>query len=255
MGDLRFFHRSLILDYLRKAETSPATIDLFERVAVTRGEYRIIPDLPAVMSSIPAYEERTRFLRALTAQQTLLLRLRVHPDSDVSALVAYWGKGMWGSDAQALFESLKHVERGAWVDIVELLPSLPASQLYTYPAPGNSLSAPVIRRDCHWTSFNFFRDTPDPEFSKPEQFSAKLRTDYLQVTREPRYGDILMLSRPDGSVVHSAVYIADDVYYTKNGDTDIHPWMLSTLTDLIKQYSIWVQPGDKLTLTYFRAKL
>ena len=71
---------------------------------------------------------------------------------------------------------------------------------------------------------------------------------------DPRYGDIAFFSKPGGGVVHSAVYLADDIYYTKNGSTFTYPWMLETLTDLLKQYSFQVEPGEKLVVNYFRHK-
>ncbi len=37
--------------------------------------------------------------------------------------------------------------------------------------------------------------------------------------------------------IHSAVYIADDICFTKNGGTAVRPWMLSTISDLLEQYS------------------
>ena len=69
---------------------------------------------------------------------------------------------------------------------------------------------------------------------------------------QPQYGDVLMLSLPDGSIVHSAVYLADDIVFTKNGDTSVHPWMLSRIPDMLAQYSFMVEPGEHLTVSYVR---
>ncbi len=54
--------------------------------------------------------------------------------------------------------------------------------------------------------------------------------------------------------IHSAVYIADDICFTKNGGTAVHPWMLSTISDLLEQYSFQVDDGRQLTVNYFRSK-
>ena len=60
------------------------------------------------------------------------------------------------------------------------------------------------------------------------------------------------MSKPDGDIVHSAVFIADEIVFTKNGSTAIHPWMFSTVPDLVKQYSFHAPEGEHLSLRYLR---
>ena len=69
----------------------------------------------------------------------------------------------------------------------------------------------------------------------------------MPVTDCPRYGDVLIMAKPDGDIIHSAVF-------TKNGATAIFPWMFSTVPDLLKQYSFHAPEGQQLTLRYFRNK-
>ena len=126
--------------------------------------------------------------------------------------------------------------------------------MFFYPKPDNPLNGPAPVRDCHWTSFNFFNDVADPQMSDPAYFMQKLKADYVPAAGDPRYGDIAFFSKPDGGIVHSAVYLADDIFFTKNGATFTYPWMLETLTDLLKQYSFQVEPDEKLVVSYFRHK-
>ena len=62
------------------------------------------------------------------------------------------------------------------------------------------------------------------------------------------------MTKPDGEIVHSAVVIADEIVFTKNGATAIYPWMFATVPDLLKQYSFLAPDGQQLTLRYFRSK-
>ena len=230
------------------------TVALFKKAGCAYGNYFVVSGLSGLLSKIPAYEEKARLMKALTSQKTLLLRVHVTPESDLNALVAYWGRACWNTDVKAILESLSRVPGGSWVDIVELLPPHPTALLYTYPLPDNPLNGPVVPRDCHWTSFNFFRDPPSPKYSDPSYIMEHLKLDYYPVSSDPRYGDIVLFSKPDGSIIHSAVFLADNVAYTKNGDTPIHPWMLSTISDLIEQYSFSVRPDEKLVVSYYRNK-
>src|SRR3974377_9553 len=123
------------------------------------------------------------------------------------------------------------------------MPPFPPSLLYTYPVPQNPLNGPPVRQDCHWTSFNFFRDQPDARFNDPNYITDKLKTDYYLVAVEPRYGDLVLFITPDFRIIHSAVFIADNVVYTKNGPNPVRPWILLTISDLLDLYSFDVPPG------------
>jgi len=75
-----------------------------------------------------------------------------------------------------------------------------------------------------------------------------LHRDYVPVTGEPRFGDIILLTLPDGTSIHSANYIADGIVFTKNGPSLATPFLLSTLEDMLAFYP----SGEGITLQYFR---
>jgi hypothetical protein len=253
-SQLVFIPSNSVEDRFRENRVSDETVALFKKLSCPYGDYLVLSGLPCLLSSIPNYEEKAHFVKALTRQKTLLLRLHLTPESDINALVSYWGKAVWNTDVKAMLESLAHVPGGTWVDMVEVLPPFPTALLYTFPLPDNPLNGTPVRRDCHWTSFNFFRDPPDAQFSDPAYVLDKLKLNYFPVGSDPRYGDIVLFTKPDGSIIHSAVFLADNIVYTKNGDTPIHPWMLSTVSDLIQQYSFHVAPGEQLTVSFYRNK-
>ena len=47
----------------------------------------------------------------------------------------------------------------------------------------------------------------------------------------------------NGNAIHSAVYLADDIVFTKNGNNYTQPWMLMHLKDLIAEYTTDVATG------------
>ncbi len=244
-----------ILEYMTEANgVSKEAVSLFKQVSWQYGNNLICYCLPHVLGSLSTYEQKHNFMKAISRQQTMLLKLRVKPEADINTLVNYWGKACWSTDVRALLESLAKTPGGGQLDIIELLPPLPTQLLYTYPVPQNPLNGPAVKQDCMWTSLNFFREPPDPKFNDPNYILEKLKTEYFQVTTDPRYGDVIMFATPDQQFIHSAVYLADDLVYTKNGDNLRNPWMLSTITNLLDIYSINVAEGQKLTLYYFRNK-
>ena len=105
-------------------------------------------------------------VKALTRQQTILLRLHVTRESAIDSLAAYWGKACWNTDIRSILESLSRVSGGAYVHVIELLPPLPSLLLYSFPGPDSSpANGPVVARDSRWTSFNFFRDPVEDHYN------------------------------------------------------------------------------------------
>jgi hypothetical protein len=200
------------------------------------------------------FNDKARLLKAITKQDTMLVRLRVTPESDINSLTAYWGKACWNTDVKAILDSLQRVPGGASVDIIELLPPLPTSLLYSFPVPQNPYKGPVAKRDCHWTSFNFFREPADDRFGEPPYAVEHLKTDYFPVMSDPRFGDLVLFTNAKGDAIHSAVFLADDIVYTKNGNSQLYPWMFSTISDILGVYSFHVPAGEKLGVKYFRNK-
>ncbi|MBX7210462.1 MAG: hypothetical protein K1X78_19285 [Verrucomicrobiaceae bacterium] len=250
-----FLHRDTLAERLGNSCLSESSFNLVRQVCCDHGDYLVFVGLPAVLSRLPSYDEKLALMRGLTRQRTLTLRLVLRPDTNVDDVADYWSRGMWSTDVKTILNSVASSPAGGSLDILSVLPPLPSSELFFYPTPDNPLSGPVPNRDCHWTAFNFFNETPDPKFGIGSEVMSELRTAYHPVSGDPRYGDILMLGKPDGDVVHSAVFLADDVVFTKNGATPIYPWMLSTIPDLLRQYSFEVETGQKLTTNFFRKKL
>ena len=250
-----FIHKDTLDTRFDESGVSADTLALFHRFSCKHGDYLVFGGLPAMLAQLPSYEEKVRFMKALTRQKTMLIRVRLTKDSDVRALTDYWGKGVWAPNIRTILEGVERVPGSTFMSIIPLLPPLPASQIYFYPiVQSNPLNGPPPVHDCHWTSLNFFRDTADTRAVTPETFTEELAANYFPITGDPRYGDVLILATPSGEILHSAVFIADEIVFTKNGSTAIYPWMFSTIPDLLMQYSFHALDGQQLTLRYFRSK-
>ena len=253
-AEIFYFPSVYLEEKLRDSGLSPETLSRFKKLSCTDRDFVVFTGLPCLLPTIPTYEEKVRLVKVLTRQQTMLLRLHVTSDSDINALAAYWGKACWTTDVKAILESLGRVPGGAYIDVIELLPPLPTSLLYTFPIPENPLNGPLPTRDCHWTSFNFFREPPDDRYSDPAYVHDRLKLDYYPAISDPRFGDVVTFSKPNGDIIHSAVFIADGIVFTKNGYTPLHPWILSTVAALQAEYSFQFAPGQTLKVDYFRNK-
>jgi len=215
------FHLVLIsIDHSRSALRADRAVKSAPRAnAQPWGELEITP----MLLDRPEAKELCRV-------QTLLMKLKVTPQSDLQTLLDYWG-GCGNADrVKPLLESVIRVREGAELNVSFFMPPVPRLNLYTYPNPASQAG-----QDCVFSAFNFFLDQPDNRFTDPEYANNVLQSDFEPVRGEKKFGDLLLLQQGDRAV-HMCVYIAADIVYTKNGGHPCQPWILMKLGDLMVQY-------------------
>lgn len=223
------------------AGISEQTRSMLERLAHYEHGRIYVADVFAALNQTPSREEKSRIVRLTSSASACLLRLRIRPDSDLGDLVLYWAGRGRRKDLRPIFEAIKSMPGGGTLDISHLLPAFARQRLFTYPHPAQA--ADGVRRDCHWTSLNFFSVTPVDRFGDAAVAQQHILQHYYPVGDAPLFGDIVFLSRPDGSVIHSAVYLAADYVFTKNGDSTRQPWTIMDLKDLRELYAILAPDG------------
>jgi hypothetical protein len=218
-----------------KTKISAPTLALIEKSLYRRGDAQCFSDLVTLLHSIPNENDRLQTVKALSHQSALLMGIRVWPDSDVDKIVSYWGaNGVHLVDVRPLLESFKRNPNGGATSIIFFLPPFARQRLYTYPQPSQP-GDPTM--DCHWTTMNFFNAVPDNRFSDPAYTVGYLKSNYYQIAKPTAYGDRIFLLDKNGNAIHSAVYLADDIVFTKNGNNYSQPWMLMHLKDLLAEYT------------------
>jgi len=228
------FRADAASEWFRNSELAPETIALIERLLYRRGTSLLFSDSNLLLGKLPTILERARLIKALARKSTLLVKLRIRPDSDIEALDSYWGRGRRTKDLKPLLQSLTREPSGMTIDIIHLLPRLPRSLLYTYPAASEDGNGSFL--DCHWTVLNFFNLKPDDRYQRIEAVTSAFLNDYFLVTGARTFGDILSFAQPDGAIIHTCVYIADDIVFTKNGSSPNAPWILMSLADVVAFY-------------------
>lgn len=229
------FRRDGLDEWFYKSGLSAPTIALTKSLLYQRGNAWCLSDWPLLLRYIESPVERRRLLKTTSRQATLMPRLRISPESDVEPLVQYWGRGGRSKDIRSLLQSLTLVPDGVSVDVVHFLPRFVRARIYTYPFPTEAGGKPAP--NCFWTSMNFFaNEGPDDKFHDPEQMKRVLADDYFPVEDNYLLGDVLLLSKLDGTLVHAAVFVADDIAVTKNGAYHTQPWMFARMDDLAASY-------------------
>jgi len=232
-------------DWLDADTLPPEVIAQVKSLLWRRGTSLLFSDYNSVADSLTSPALKLELLRQLTRKASLVVRLDVPDSGNIDPLVAYWGTAGRADKVRPLLASLAH-SGGGQLDISNLLPVFARQRLYRFPDP---LPGTDLGPGCHWSAFNFFNTaTPDDSLHTPEGVEKLLRENYVPATGEPRFGDIILLTLPDGSSIHSAVYIADGIVFTKNGPSLATPYVFSTMEDMLAFYP----SSEKITLTYYR---
>ena len=221
-------------EWFEESDLLPETISLVKNLLYQRGTSLLFSDFDLVLPLLASNAEKKKLLKTLSRKSTLLIKLMVNKDSDLPALVRYWGKGGRSKDLEPLLRSLSNVPGGQEIDLNHLLTAFARMRMYTYPVPSDDPTA--SRHDCYWTCMNFFSRHVDDRFADVKYVKQILESDYYPIPSNPLFGDLMFLTKPNGEAVHAAVYIADDILFTKNGASYSSPWILMSLKDIIAFY-------------------
>jgi len=218
------------------------------RLAYTNSGTICFTDLEAVRNVL-APDRFDDLIEAFYAVPAFTLRLQVTPDSDIDALIKYWGKGGREKLIRPLLKALARVPEGAGINVSYLMPPFPRVRLYTFPDCWNDPTA--SRQDCLFTALNFFNTTPDTNFLDAAYCQKTLDEEYVSVAEEPVYGDLIVLLNATGQAIHTSVYIADDFVFTKNGVNHTQPWVLMRMADMM---AIYFGPANSSRIMILRGK-
>ncbi len=208
---------------------SPEQVDLVRRLCYRKDGQQCFAD-GQLFAQMTSSNETRQLFKSLLRVPTMTVRLRLTGDSDLDGLVRYWGLEGRERELRPLLHSLAKAPGGGSINVADLLPAMPRLRLYTYPTLTNSQ-----RLDCFWTSFSFFGDQPGYRLADMEYTADLLARNYTEWRGEKRFGDLLILVNGDVAE-HACIYIADDIYFTKNGKDRNQPWVFMHLRDIAAQF-------------------
>jgi hypothetical protein len=221
--------------WLAQSKLRPELRSVIKKLCYMRGEVLCFSDLSAVLGMVQSDAEAHDLFKTMTRTRSLMLRLSVATGTNYKEVVRYWSGINRNKDIESIILSAVETKEIDRLDCIHLLPSLPRRYLYSYPPPELAITGRMP--DCHWTSLNFFNFTPRDYFLDTRLASLHVLEDYDKVAPPYGFGDVLMFMTAEGNAIHSCVYIADDIVYTKNGENMAAPWLLMKMSDVKRIYS------------------
>ena len=210
-------------------------VTMLKKLVYPNGSAMQLTDYATLIRKIPTQERRVAMARVLSRQTAVVPRLYIGADTDIDKIAAYWGNvpNVRFTDIRPLMESMKAQPGGGSISLEYLLPKFARERLFTYPLPSQA-GDPVM--DCHWSTFNFANETPDNRLNDPNYAINFIRSNYYNIAAPSLCGDVLLLMNDRDEIKHSAVYLADDLVFTKNGNNYSQPWMIMHIHDLLAFY-------------------
>lgn len=230
-----------VYDWFRNSGLKEETIAHIDKLSYPLGNARGFSDVSTVVRGLYNDEEELALLKALTRTRSLILSLRIRPDTDTALLKRYWSAGYKSKDVVTIFDAVARIEGLETIDVTRLLPPTPRKYVYTFPS--RLLGVDGTYPDSFWASLNFFNYFPDEQFDDIGKVMDYARENYDISTGPLTFGDlIIMKDAESGRALHSCVFIADDIVYSKNGRSILQPFMLVKLDDIYNRIAIEEKP-------------
>ncbi len=230
-----------VREWLSRANLPEEVVSTIEKTTYKRGRNTVFADTPLVLRMVSTEEDRLKIRKALSRTPSLSVSLRLTPDTDLAKITEYWGGPKRFKDITPFLESVANNPAASSIDIVHVLPATARRLLYTYP--GTSSGKTGYFPDCHWTSLNFRNYEPLDRLADPTMATAYVLENYARATGPYKYADVLFfMDGNTGNAIHSCVYLADDIVFTKNGRSPMQPWVLMKLDDVLAYYSMYYTP-------------
>lgn len=202
--------------------------NLVRNLSYRRGDTALFSDVPKLLQSLSHADEQLPLMKTLLRSRSLMAHVLFDPESDFDGFLNYWSVAGTQTHAVPLLKSLERAQIPRAIDVSHLLPELPRKQLNSYPSISDGLAGRYP--DSMWTAINFFKSDPIDIYSDQREADAYIREHYQPTEAPYRFGDLIFLvhqTRRD--VIHSCIFVADNVVFTKNNAGILYPWVLSDL--------------------------
>ena len=232
-------------------ESDHKAASLVKKLLYERNGFTYFSDPEVVIKELKTDSLRSDFLKTLTSQNAVLARLLIGRHTDIDKPLNYWALSLHGvlmKDLRPLMEAEQRLPEGGSLSLVYLLPPLAREKLFSTPLPPQEAGS--VLPDCHWTALNFFSAVPDPRMSDINFASKYIMENFYEISAPGIAGDLVLLLNQANRVVHSSVYLADDVVFTKNGINYAQPWILMRIKDMTGNFSAL----EPMKVAYFRRK-
>jgi hypothetical protein len=221
-------------EWLRGSPIPKNVVEIIRQLVYPSGEGVFFSDLRLILKYAASDTEARNWVKALTRMRAVVADLHVGSDDELPALRRYWSADFHRTDSLPMLDAAAEVDGGSNLDLTHLFPPLPRRLVYSYTSPDIERTGQTP--NCHWTSLNFFNYTRQNILLDLKLATSAVLDNYEPVAAPYTFGDVLFFLNAQGDAYHSCVYVADNLVFTKNGENEMVPWLLTRLDDVKQLY-------------------
>ncbi len=221
-------------DWLRGGGIPANVVEIIRKLAYHSGEGWYFSDLRLILKYAQSDLEARHWAKTLTRVRAVVANLHVDDTDNLPALRKYWSADFHRTDALPMLDAAAALDGGSSLDLTHLFPPLPRRLVYSYTSPDIERTGQTP--NCHWTSLNFFNYTRQNILLDLKLATSAVLDNYDKVSAPYAFGDVLFFLTETGDAYHSCVYVADNLVFTKNGENEMMPWLLTRLEDVKQLY-------------------
>ena len=221
-------------EWLRGTPIPGPVVEIIRKLVYRNGDGQFFSDMRLILKYAASDSEARAWTKALTRERAVVADLQVDGTDDLSALQKYWSADYHRADCLPMLDAAAEVDGGSHLDLTHLFPPLPRSLVYSFTSPDIERAGQTP--NCHWTSLNFFNYTRQNILLDLKLATSAVLSDYEPVAPPYTFGDVLFFLSEQGDAFHSCVYVADNLVFTKNGENEMVPWLLTRIEDVKQLY-------------------
>jgi len=221
-------------EWLRGTDMPKNVVDIIRKCTYHSGEGYYFSDLRAVLKYADSDTVARRWVKALTRVRAVMAEVHVDSSDDLPTLERYWSANFHRPDSLPMLDAYAGLPDGGNIDLIHLLPPLPRRLAYAYTSPDIERTGQTP--NCHWTSLNFFNYTRQNILLELKIATSHVLDNYTMVSPPYSFGDVLFFLDSNGDAFHSCVYLADNLVFTKNGENEMMPWLVTRIDDVKQLY-------------------
>jgi hypothetical protein len=225
--------------WTKQSRLKPETLALIREFIHEENDMVFFYDVQTLYEQLIDEQEKLHYIQLVCRYASLNVHLQTSQISikSLEGLIRYWGVQGRRSRVEQIIEAALGNEHIDKIDITQILPPFARLRVNLYLDDYERGTMHEFSRDCKWSSFNFFNDIPDERFGTDDEGPDLMNAAFDEVPGPERLGDIILMLDKNDEIVHACVHIAGPVVFTKNGLSDLIPFVLTYRDDVETIYS------------------
>ena len=245
--------RAEIDESMKDSGLSPSSVELLKSLLYPQGESLLLfADFEPALRRLPNDQERRLFMNAVSRKRTLLAGPAYHFGIEHAVDHRLLGRGRTEEGRRSAVA--RPAARGRRQDQHHLPAAALRPRTHLYVSLDRQRGRGETQGRLLLVGDELLQRIAQQSRQRHDYLRDLLKTDYATINQATQMGDVIFLATPKDAVIHAAIYIADDIVFTKNGESYTQPWILMHMQDMLDTYLVKHPNSGPLKTIFYRKK-